>query len=388
MTGYQAVIGVLAALASRGVTGAGQHVEVDMLSVVMDAQVQEIVTYLNTGLKPERRDEATAHAWIPAPYGVHRTKDGWMTMAMCSIDVLGEAVGSDRLAGMVYDDGLTNADEIYRILRPILETRPTQEWIDHFDRFNIWAGPVHDYADLESDPQVVSRGLLTQVQHPEAGAVRTVDVPIRLSRHRGASGRALFLSRAHRGGAAQRPRLQRGADSSADGGGRCGPHQRAAVGAGMNAMEDGVADDILLSLDGAVATITLNKPAKLNAMSVAMDPRLNELVIDLNNDDRVRVVVLTGAGDRAFCVGSDLTDLEGYGNQLAVPQPLRPQPGLRHREEAYASPSSPPSTATASAEAWRWPVPPTSGSPRRQPASVPARSGWGWHWRIRCHPSP
>ena len=182
MTGYQAVIGVLAALAHRGVTGEGQHVEVDMLSVVMDAQVQEIVTYLNTGLKPQRREEQTAHAWIPAPYGVHRTKDGWMTMAMCSIDVLGQAVDSDRLAGMSYDDGLAHADEIYQILRPILETRPTQEWIEHFDRFNIWAGPVHDYADLEADPQVVARGLLTQVRHPEAGEVRTVDVPIRLSR--------------------------------------------------------------------------------------------------------------------------------------------------------------------------------------------------------------
>ena len=79
----------------------------------------------------------------------------------------------------------------------------------------------------------------------------------------------------------------------------------------MNA--GGADDDILLALDGAVATITLNKPEKLNAMSVAMDRRLNELVIDLNNDDRIRVVVLTGAGDRAFCAGSDLTDLEGYG---------------------------------------------------------------------------
>ncbi|WP_293780363.1 enoyl-CoA hydratase/isomerase family protein [uncultured Aeromicrobium sp.] len=62
-----------------------------------------------------------------------------------------------------------------------------------------------------------------------------------------------------------------------------------------------------------VATITLNRPEKLNAMSVAMDRRLNELVYTINNDDDVRVVILTGAGDRAFCVGSDIGDLEGYG---------------------------------------------------------------------------
>lgn len=59
--------------------------------------------------------------------------------------------------------------------------------------------------------------------------------------------------------------------------------------------------------------ITLNRPEKLNAMSVAMDRRLNELVFEINADDGVRSVVLTGAGERAFCAGSDITDLEGYG---------------------------------------------------------------------------
>lgn len=68
-----------------------------------------------------------------------------------------------------------------------------------------------------------------------------------------------------------------------------------------------------LTVDGHVATLLLNRPEKLNAMSVAMDRRLNELVLEINADDRIRVVVLTGAGDRAFCAGSDLKDLEGYG---------------------------------------------------------------------------
>ncbi|MGC5223559.1 enoyl-CoA hydratase/isomerase family protein [Micromonospora sp. DT81.3] len=66
------------------------------------------------------------------------------------------------------------------------------------------------------------------------------------------------------------------------------------------------------AVDG-VATITLNKPEKLNAMSVAMDRELNRLVFQINSDDAVRVVILTGAGERAFCAGSDLKDLEGYG---------------------------------------------------------------------------
>ena len=74
-----------------------------------------------------------------------------------------------------------------------------------------------------------------------------------------------------------------------------------------------VQEQVTLTVDGHVATLLLNRPEKLNAMSVAMDRRLNELVLDINSDDRIRVVILTGAGDRAFCAGSDLKDLEGYG---------------------------------------------------------------------------
>ena len=181
MTGYQAAIGILAAVISRIETGQGQHVEVDMLSVVLDAQVQELVTFLNTGLKPQRGEEQSAHAWIPAPYGVYRTSDGWLTMAMCPLDALGAAIGDSRVASMTYEEGLLHADEIYAALRPLLVTRSTAEWMAHFDQFNIWIGPVYDYSDLEVDPQVIAREMFTSVEHPEAGKVRTVNIPIRLS---------------------------------------------------------------------------------------------------------------------------------------------------------------------------------------------------------------
>jgi enoyl-CoA hydratase/carnithine racemase len=72
-------------------------------------------------------------------------------------------------------------------------------------------------------------------------------------------------------------------------------------------------DEIRVRRDAHVLTIELNRPAKLNAMTVAMDQRMNELTYEINNDDDVRVVVLTGAPGRAFCAGSDITDLDGYG---------------------------------------------------------------------------
>lgn len=77
-----------------------------------------------------------------------------------------------------------------------------------------------------------------------------------------------------------------------------------------------VADDggITVEKDGHVAMITIDRAAKLNAMTVAMDRHMNRLVYDLNQDYDVRAIVLTGAGSRSFCAGSDINDLDEYGS--------------------------------------------------------------------------
>ncbi|MBB5157102.1 CaiB/BaiF CoA transferase family protein [Saccharopolyspora phatthalungensis] len=181
MTGYQVAIGVLAALRGRDATGVGTHVEVDMLSVVLDAQVQELVTYLNAGVVPARGTEAGAHAWVGAPYGVYRTADGWLTLAMCPVDVLGDALDDDVLRSYTrHEDAQLHSAEIYRRIRPRFAERTTQQWIEHLDGFNIWSGPVYDYRALEADAQVQARGLIVEMEHPEAGTVRTIASPIRL----------------------------------------------------------------------------------------------------------------------------------------------------------------------------------------------------------------
>jgi enoyl-CoA hydratase/carnithine racemase len=67
-----------------------------------------------------------------------------------------------------------------------------------------------------------------------------------------------------------------------------------------------IAPTVLLSIDGQVATITLNRPEKLNAIDPAMLARLDEIAGEIERRDDLRVVVLTGAGERAFSVGADI----------------------------------------------------------------------------------
>jgi enoyl-CoA hydratase len=61
-----------------------------------------------------------------------------------------------------------------------------------------------------------------------------------------------------------------------------------------------------LDIDGQVATITLDRPEKLNAVTPEMLEGLESMLNGIEADTSVRVVVLTGAGDRAFCAGADI----------------------------------------------------------------------------------
>lgn len=71
-------------------------------------------------------------------------------------------------------------------------------------------------------------------------------------------------------------------------------------------------DDVTFAIEGAVAVITLNRPQKLNAVTPEMADAVVAAVGECNGSDAIRCVVVTGAGDRAFCAGSDIRELDAY----------------------------------------------------------------------------
>lgn len=153
-----------------------------MLSVVMDCQIQELTTHLNLGILPVRTEGRFAHAWVTAPYGVYRTKDGYITLAQAPLHILGEALDNDRLRQMTsWSDGMDHRDEVYQIVSEIMPRRTTAEWLETLDRYKLWAGPVYTYADLVHDPHVVETGMVTSVNHPKIGSLRMPNVPLRFS---------------------------------------------------------------------------------------------------------------------------------------------------------------------------------------------------------------
>ncbi len=77
-------------------------------------------------------------------------------------------------------------------------------------------------------------------------------------------------------------------------------------------------DEVLTARDGPVVTVTINRPDQRNALSPAVSRGLRAALAAAGDDDEARVVVLRGAGDRAFCAGADLSSLTQGAGFLAL----------------------------------------------------------------------
>ena len=78
-------------------------------------------------------------------------------------------------------------------------------------------------------------------------------------------------------------------------------------------------DLVLLDIEDGVATVTLNRPQAMNALSKALRSQLYQVMKQVDADDSVRAVILTGSGERAFTAGLDLKELGSEEGALGAP---------------------------------------------------------------------
>jgi crotonobetainyl-CoA:carnitine CoA-transferase CaiB-like acyl-CoA transferase len=164
-------------------TGEGQHIDVSLFDTAIALQCQEIAAFLNMERRFERSEAGIAGAWLSAPFGIYRTADGHMALAMGSLAVLGELLEEPRLAA--YDDprrAYDERDEVYAIVQARLTSRTTEAWMELLATKDVWCAPVRSFEDVVDDPQVANNELLTTVKHQNGEALRVVGIPMRFSR--------------------------------------------------------------------------------------------------------------------------------------------------------------------------------------------------------------
>ena len=89
-------------------------------------------------------------------------------------------------------------------------------------------------------------------------------------------------------------------------------------------------DELLCRIEDRVAVVTLNKPGKKNALGDILTPALRQILLELEADDRVGCVMITGTGD-AFCAGGDISEM---GSGSSVPRSSEERVDeLTHKQE-------------------------------------------------------
>ena len=184
--GLNATIAILMALRVREKTGQGQSIDVSMLEGQMSLLGVTIGAYLADGELP--KPMGTAYKAL-LPYQTYRTQSRDLALAVGS-EKLWKAfcptIGKPELT----DDPRyrnnaarsANRDSMNEILQAVFLTKTYEQWEPILLKNGIPFGAINDLAQLVEHPQVKARGALVEVQHPRAGKVKMVGVPMRLSK--------------------------------------------------------------------------------------------------------------------------------------------------------------------------------------------------------------
>ena len=82
---------------------------------------------------------------------------------------------------------------------------------------------------------------------------------------------------------------------------------------------------LLTSIENNVLTITINRPEKLNALNTEVFDDLNNILDEIENNNKIRSAIITGAGPKAFVAGADISEFSDYNKEQAMAMAKRGQ---------------------------------------------------------------
>ncbi len=183
--GLLALQAILAAYVHRLRTGEGQHVDASLFEAGIALAVWESAQYFSGGGIPEPL--GSAHRMF-APYQAVRCSDGYITLGSASTPTwerLARALGRpDLLERPEYahaTDRVKNRERLAKEIESVTTTKTRAHWLELLEKEGVPCGPILDYQEVFADPHVRERGMVQEVEHPEAGRIRVVGPAVKLS---------------------------------------------------------------------------------------------------------------------------------------------------------------------------------------------------------------
>lgn len=184
--GIIAAMGVVSAYTHKLKTGEGQRVDTSLFEAAITHTYWQSAICFATGVAPGPM--GSAHP-LNAPYQSFKSKDGWINIGAANQTNWERFLNAIKAPELNDDERFStnparqrNLEALVDILNTHLSRKTTEEWMPLLERAGVPAGPVLDVGEMHVDPQVIAREMVTEVEHPVAGTVKTIGLPVKFSK--------------------------------------------------------------------------------------------------------------------------------------------------------------------------------------------------------------
>ena len=182
LAGHTLVEGILAAVIKRFRTDNGSHVETSLVEALLDFQFEVLTTYFNDGnRKPKRSSYNNAHAYLSAPYGIYKTSNGYIAIAMTPLPQLGELLDLNSIKDL-HDqkEWFTKRDEIKKDIGDWIEQETTEHWLSILEPADIWCAKVLDWETMVKHEGFKILDMVQRIKRDDGLDIETLRCPIKI----------------------------------------------------------------------------------------------------------------------------------------------------------------------------------------------------------------
>ena len=182
LAGHTLVEGILAAVIKRFRTDNGSHVETSLVEALLDFQFEVLTTYFNDGnRKPQRSSYNNAHAYLSAPYGIYKTSNGYIAIAMTPLPQLGELLDLNSIKDL-HDqkEWFIKRDEIKKDIVDWIEKQTTEHWLSILEPADIWCAKVLDWETMVKHEGFKILDMVQRIKRDDGLNIETLRCPIKI----------------------------------------------------------------------------------------------------------------------------------------------------------------------------------------------------------------
>ncbi|MET0858828.1 MAG: CoA transferase [Telluria sp.] len=184
--GILAVAGITAAYVHKLKTGEGQVVDTSLMEAAIQQTYWQAAIYFATG--ESSGPTGSAHL-LTAPYQAFRASDGWINIGGANqgnweriASALGHEEWREDPRFATNSARMKNLDALIAGMNEVVVTRSKAHWIEVLDAAGVPVGPVHTIEEALTHPQTLSRQMVVDLVHPQAGATKALGCPIHFSK--------------------------------------------------------------------------------------------------------------------------------------------------------------------------------------------------------------